>query len=162
MLHDPLTLAGLDYLVVLLAGVIAGATGRIVVFADLTDLVTTFSIVVGAGMVGLLILTTDSIPLPTRNRLTAAVAVTAVGAVAYCSWRQNGSIPAAALAVLTKLPFAAGVPLLAIRVAVPTGRTATERASARAVALLLLAIIAPLLLLLVRDREGVQRYLGVT
>ena len=161
MPHDPISLALIAYGAVLLVGIVQGCRDRIVVFADLQDLLVTFSIL-GAAAVALFLIVTELDTRPDlRDRLIRISIILPFVAVGYRALEQNGGIWRALLATLTKLPFAAAVPLLAIQLLAPTGKTASERASRRASALLLLTIVAPLMLALVRDKAGMKRYLGV-
>lgn len=161
MPHDPGAIAALLYGVILIIGVVAGCRGDIVVFADLSDLVLTFSIMAGAVVGSMVLLNMLDHHQQLAATLACIVLASAFLAICYRSWRQNGSLLATALAILTKAPFAAAVPLLMLQVATPKGKTASERAGNRASALLLLMIIAPLLIALVRDKDGMRRYLGV-
>lgn len=156
---EPGTIALLVTGAVLAGGIAAGASGRIVVFPDLGDLLTTFAIVVSAFFV--IVLLDGSDPDGVRGHMMKAAVVLAFGALCYRSYQQNRSIPATALAVATKIPFALAAPLLVLQVAAPSGSTASDRARNRASALLLLTVLAPLLYLVVRDKNGVRRYLGM-
>lgn len=161
MLHDPITIAVVGYAAVVLAGIIGGAQDRIVVFADLRDLLTTFAIVLSTAIIGCVVLTDERLKPEVSTSIVAPLVAAAVGVVGWRAWRMNHSLGSTVLAVATKLPFVLGVPLPALQFVVPTGDTAKQRASRRATALLLLMIVAPVLLMLVRDRKGIERYLGV-
>ena len=161
MFADPVAIAVIGYAAVVLVGIIAGAKGRIVVFVDLRDLLTTFAIIVSTTIAGCVVLTDDRLTTSTVTSIVVPLVLAATGVVSWRAWRVNRSLGSTVLAVATKLPFAMGVPLLALQFIAPTGDTASRRASRRATALLLLMIVAPVLLMLVRDRKGVERFLGV-
>lgn len=157
---DPVRTAALLYGLIVGTGVVLEATKRIVVFKDLPDLIVTFSIIVGVIIAGLGINQLTSEEPSLQGSCLVTLLAVGTSAVSWRAWTQNGSLFATVLAVLTKVPFAVGVPLLVIQAASPTGKTASERASKRASALLLLTILAPVMLLLVNEKDGVQRYLG--
>lgn len=140
------------------AGTILGATGRIVVFRDFRDLVVTFSGMAGwaVGSYFLIHIAGDR----NQNEQTLAIGAIAValllliGLIIRRSYQDNGAVLSTVLAVLTKLPYAIFVPLLAIQAIAPTGKTAATRASSRASALLILTILAPVLIALTRDKSA--------
>lgn len=143
-------------------GTILGTTGQITVFRDRSDIFTTFSLLVGAGF-SLMVL------FPMTNRLLpifqpvgrVGIVSLVVGAgfviVARC-WADNGGIFSTLLGVLTKVPFAVLVPVLVLRAAAPTGKKASERAFARAIALGGLILLAPLIVALTRDKTGLNAF----
>ena len=160
MTSDPVIVVAISYGIVFLTGVVAGCRDRIVVFADLADVLITFAVIVGAIAT---VYVLSSMPEQKLNpKIVFFPLGCAVVAVFRRSYKQNTSIWAATLAVLTKGPIAVAAPLLVLQAAGPTGSTASRRARKRASALLLLTILAPLLIALVPDKSGMRRYLGVT
>lgn len=146
-------------------GTVLGTTGKIVVFRDFSDLFLTFSYVAGWAAAAYLaaLLLADR---PSGEQRVGTIALIAVLFALLCSvfrraYADNGAVWRTVLSVLTKLPYAVLVPLLAIQALSPRGDTAAKRASARAWALLLLTILAPLLVALTRDKSSFEKVRGL-
>lgn len=143
-------------------GAFCGATGKLVVFRDRSDLLRTFAIIGGCGLATSLVLIFAADSSPAESRI-ALIGVLALWLFAFFdifqrTGQDNAGIVRTCLAVLTKIPFALLVPMLAISAIAPTGKTAAQRASSRAFAIFMLVILAPLLLALVRDKESLGKF----
>lgn len=151
----------LVWLLITLIGTVLGVTSRIVVFRDLQDLMISFS-AVGAWLLSVVLFINAG-----ADRLFIGMPVPVLGAVictlllltfVYMRSRSdNVSVASTLLVVVTKLPYAVLVPLLAISAVAPTGKTASKRASKRAQSLLALALLAPLIIALTRDKDALSK-----
>jgi len=71
------------------------------------------------------------------------------------TWKDNGNFFLALLAFFTKVPMAVIFIFSLIAFITPTGKTASDRASMRRTGLVVVLLVAPLVLALVKDQNGV-------
>lgn len=138
---------------VIIIGVILGLAGRITVFRNYTDLFLVF--VTGLGMIG-----TFFVAGGAREQLP--VLALAVGGVTLClafyvigrTYVDNPNPIYFVIALTTKLALSVLFLVNLIGFIAPKGRTGSDRAANRRNSLIFLLLVAPLVVRLVRDREG--------
>ena len=131
-----------------------GENRKIVIFRDYNDLGLTFLIPVSAYLL-LMIFASLGFNQTFANWTTAIVELILFGILVRNSYEDNhGSLLYTALATVTKLPLAIIWLLSFLTLINPGGKTLTQRRNNRMMALLILAVLTPIINMLVVNKEG--------
>jgi len=157
-LPTPEAVAVIATVLVVGAGVIAGLTGRIVVYRDYGHIVWCFALLVvpfGLWVLGAMALE-NAHPFFVRLWMWVVgfVAVSLLFVIAQRTWQDNADPWSTCVALLTKIPLGLLYVGMLAQFVAPQGRTADKRAGERQFAFLLLFLLTPLLLALTRDKDG--------
>jgi len=132
----------------------AGENRSVVVFRDYNDLGLTFLIPASALLIIVLFLSFGGNP-QFGMILAMTVALVLFGILIKNSYEDNeGSIVYTIMAIMTKMPLGILWLLSFFTMLNPSGKTAKKRRESRAIALMLLAILTPLMGILVANKEG--------
>lgn len=158
---SPEQLAALAAFLVIGAGMVAGLTGRIVVYRDYLDVVWCFALLVVPLVslwFGLQVLGEADPDI--RIGWAGLCGLIALGLLAFIAkrtWEDNGGVLSSFLALVTKVPLAVLYVGALLQAAAPSGRTQQDRNKNRGLALAGLFLLTPLLMALTRDKEGFGR-----
>ena len=152
------------FLAVVVFGVVMGLQKRATIYRNYTDLFIVFlTLLTPVGFYYLGMLASSSEHKGDDQFVLYLFVAVEAGLLLWIFWRtwqDNGNFFLALLAFLTKVPLAVIFIFNIIEFITPSGKTAGGRASNRRAGLIVLMLVAPLVLALVRDQEGLFNLKG--
>jgi hypothetical protein len=146
------------FLAVVVCGVVMGLKKKATIYRNYTDLFIVFlASLAPVGFYYLGMLAASPEQKSAGQFVVYLFVAVEAGLLLWIFWRtlqDNGNFFLALLAFLTKVPLAVLFIFNLIAFIAPTGKTASDRASSRRVGLIVLMLVAPLVLALVREQEG--------